>query len=97
MGKKLNNRYVLLDKSEWSDVSITMKPQINHLCNDRSIHSKDTQLRYTHNKENDDLKNKKRIDDLKTGLRDKIAWGDPGDERLREIKKERENWRNRHI
>ena len=63
LGKKLNNRYVLLDKSEWSDISITMQPQTTHLCNSRPVHSKDTQLRYTHIKE--DFNNLKRLDDLK--------------------------------
>jgi len=51
MGKKLNNRYVLLDKSEWSGVSFTMKQGFNHSCNHRPLHSKESQLRNTHIKE----------------------------------------------
>lgn len=50
MGKKLNNRYVLIDKSEWSGGNFTGVRQELHLVSDRNFHSKDTHLRYTHKK-----------------------------------------------
>ena len=50
LGKKLNNRYILLDKSEWTHSPITTDSQSDHLRTDSPIHSKDTQLRYTQKK-----------------------------------------------
>lgn len=47
VGKKLNNRYILLDRSEWTDSPITKDSQSYHLGTDSPFHSKDTQLRYT--------------------------------------------------
>ena len=47
-GKKLNNRYWLTDKSEWTDSPITMDSQSNHHRTDSPIHSKDTQYKDTH-------------------------------------------------
>jgi len=60
MGKKLNNRYILIDKSEWSGGNFTGVRQELHLVSDRNFHSKDTQLRYTHIKDkiNDDSENR---------------------------------------
>lgn len=51
MGKKLNNRYVLLDKSEWTGSPFTTDSQSDHLRTDSPIHSKESQLRTTHSKE----------------------------------------------
>lgn len=51
IGKKLNNRYLLLDKSEWSGGNFTSVPQKLHLVSDSDFHSKDTQLRIQSNKE----------------------------------------------
>jgi len=58
MGKKLNNRYILLDKSEWRGASITESPHVHHYGRHTSIHSKDTQLRNTHNKDMEFYKSK---------------------------------------
>ena len=44
-GKKLNNRYLLLDKSEWTDSPITKDCQSNHIGTISPIHSNDTQER----------------------------------------------------
>jgi len=52
VGKKLNNRYLLLDKSEWTDSPITKDYQSNHMGTTSPFHSKDTQLRNTQKKEN---------------------------------------------
>ena len=49
IGKKLNNRYVLLDRSEWTGSPITTDPQSDHIGTDSPIHSKESQLRTTHN------------------------------------------------
>lgn len=51
LGKKLNNRYYLIDKSEWSGRTLTVSPQNTHLYPGRTLHSKDTQLRNTHIRE----------------------------------------------
>jgi hypothetical protein len=59
MGKKLNNRYYLLDKSEWTnspisertDSPITVDSQSNHIGTDSPIHSKDTHIKDTHSKD----------------------------------------------
>jgi biotin operon repressor len=51
LGKKLNNRYYLVDKSEWSGRTLTISPQDTHICPDRTLHSKDTHIRYTQKKE----------------------------------------------
>lgn len=59
LGKKLNNRYWLLNKSEWSDRTIsdephrtlTTSPQDTHPLPDRTLHSKDTHIKETHSKE----------------------------------------------
>lgn len=55
IGKKLNNRYYLLDKSEWisevSDRNFTGVRQELQPVSDRNFHSKGTQLRYTQKKE----------------------------------------------
>ncbi|MFA5753669.1 MAG: helix-turn-helix domain-containing protein [Bacteroidales bacterium] len=59
LGKKLNNRYYLLDKSEWSDRTIserpnrtlTTSPQDTHQCPDRTLHSKDTHIKDTQRKD----------------------------------------------
>jgi hypothetical protein len=51
IGKKLNNRYLLLDKSEWSDGNFTSVPQKLHSVSDSDFHSNDTQLRIQNNKE----------------------------------------------
>jgi biotin operon repressor len=57
-GKKLNNRYFLIDKTKWvgyqSEVSsrnFTGSQQELHLVSDRNFHSKDTQYKDTHIKE----------------------------------------------
>ena len=50
-GKKLNNRYLLLDKSEWTDSPFTRDYQSNHIWTDSPIHSKDTQFKDTNKKE----------------------------------------------
>lgn len=50
-GKKLNNRYLLLDKSEWTDSPITKDCQSNHLGTNSPIHSNDTQERKQNIKE----------------------------------------------
>ncbi len=55
-GKKMNNRYVLLDKSEWTtspiseqtDSPITTDPQSDHIGTDSPIHSKESHIRTTH-------------------------------------------------
>lgn len=55
LGKKLNNRYYLLDKSEWTDSPITertnspitMDYQSNHIGTNSPIHSKDTHIKET--------------------------------------------------
>jgi biotin operon repressor len=49
-GKKLNNRYILLDKSEWTDSPITKDSQSYHYRTDSPIHSKDTHIKDTHKK-----------------------------------------------
>lgn len=51
LGKKLNNRYYLIDKSEWSGRTLTISPQDTHLYPDRTLHSKDTHIRNTHIRE----------------------------------------------
>lgn len=59
MGKKLNNRYLLLDKSEWTGSPVTDKThspittdsQSDHLRTDSPIHSKDTHFKDTHKKD----------------------------------------------
>ncbi len=56
IGKKLNNRYLLLDKSEWTNSPITGDWQSTHLGTGSPLHSKDTHLRNTHNKEDKNLK-----------------------------------------
>ena len=63
LGKKANNRYYLLDKSEWTDSHITPTPsdttdshitrdsQSHHPMTDSHIHSKETHIKETHSKE----------------------------------------------
>lgn len=51
IGKKLNNRYLLLDKSEWSGGDFTSVLQKLHLVSGRNFHSNDTQLRKQNIKE----------------------------------------------
>jgi len=59
LGKKLNNRYWLLNKSEWSDRTLTdspdrtptTSPQDTHPLPDRTLHSKETHSKETHSKE----------------------------------------------
>jgi len=51
IGKKLNNRYLLIDKSEWADSPITKDCQSNQPGTDSPLHSKDTQLRIQSRKE----------------------------------------------
>lgn len=54
IGKKANNRYYLIDKSQWSDMPtspITMDYQSNHHRTTSPIHSKDTHKKDTHSKE----------------------------------------------
>lgn len=51
MGKKLNNRYYLIDKSEWHDRTLTVSPQNTHQVHHRTLHSKETQYKDTHSKE----------------------------------------------
>jgi DNA-binding Lrp family transcriptional regulator len=75
LGKKLNNRYILLDKSEWSDSpvrAITSPPQGHHYGPHRDFHSKDTQLRNTHNKEDFNKLNELRR--TKDALNKKFNW-----------------------
>jgi hypothetical protein len=59
LGKKLNNRYWLTDKSEWQDMPITNKsdthnmhittaPYAHHPLHNMHIHSKDTHSKDTH-------------------------------------------------
>jgi DNA-binding transcriptional regulator YhcF (GntR family) len=57
MGKKLNNRYVLLDKSEWTNSPITKDYQSDHIETISPFHSKDTHIKDTHNKESFPNKN----------------------------------------
>ena len=47
LGKKLNNRYYLLDKSEWTDRQLTPDSQSTHPQTDRRLHSKDTHSKDT--------------------------------------------------
>jgi hypothetical protein len=47
IGKKCNNRYLLLDKSEWTDSPFTMDYQSNHIGTDSPFHSKDTHSKDT--------------------------------------------------
>ena len=47
MGKKLNNRYYLIDKSEWSGRNFTSVPQELHLVSGRNFHSKDAHSKDT--------------------------------------------------
>ncbi|MDD5146046.1 MAG: helix-turn-helix domain-containing protein [Candidatus Pacebacteria bacterium] len=53
VGKKLNNRYFLLDKNEWSGRNFTGIPQELQPVADRNFHSKDTQFKDTNKKEFD--------------------------------------------
>ena len=71
MGKKLVNRYYLLDRSEWTDSPITKDYQSDHQRTDSLIHSKDTQLRYTHNK--DGFSNLKELRNAKDILKEKMS------------------------
>src|SRR3990167_2687808 len=56
IGKKSNNRYWLIDKSEWTNSHIseltnshiTSDQQSHHLVTNSHIHSKDTQVKDTH-------------------------------------------------
>jgi len=89
VGKKLNNRYVLLDKSEWVDSPFIKDYQSNHIITDSPFHSKDTHNKDTNNKEEIFNKNKttrtpeeqakyeKMIHDIKEktfGLNKKMKW-----------------------
>jgi len=56
IAKKLNNRYLLLDKSEWTNSPITKDHQSNHIRTNSPIYSKDTQLNYTNKKEDKKLR-----------------------------------------
>ena len=50
LGKKLNNRYWLVDKSEWSngqDMPLTTAPYATHPLHHMPLHSKDTQYKDT--------------------------------------------------
>lgn len=67
VGKKLNNRYLLLDKSEWVGSPITKDPQSNHPQNDSPIHSKDTHLSEQNN--NESFSKKELAEAYKTGSR----------------------------
>lgn len=51
VGKKLNNRYLLLDKSEWSNSPITKDYKSNQYRTNSPLHSNDTQLNDTQKKE----------------------------------------------
>jgi biotin operon repressor len=51
VGKKLNNRYLLLDKSEWTDSPITKDYQSGHIGTASPIHSNDTHISDTQKKE----------------------------------------------
>jgi len=59
LGKKLNNRYWLLNKSEWSGRTLSDRPdrtlnpayQDTHPLPDRTLHSKETHSKETHSKE----------------------------------------------
>jgi len=51
LGKKLNNRYALLDKSEWVDSLFIKDRQSNHTMTDGPFHSKDTHSKDTNKKE----------------------------------------------
>jgi len=67
IGKKLNNRYLLLDKSEWSDRNFHSVPRELHLVPGRNFHSKDTKLNDTQRKE--DLSFKELSEAYKLGKR----------------------------
>ena len=89
IGKKLNNRYTLLDKSEWIDSPVTKDYQSNHMGTASPFHGKDTHSKDTHSKEEIFNKNKttrtpeeqakyeKMIHDIKEktfGLSKKMKW-----------------------
>ncbi len=57
LGKKLNNRYYLLDKSEWTNSPFTPDHQSTHLRTDSPVHSKDTYINETQKKGDFLLKN----------------------------------------
>ncbi len=67
VGKKLNNRYLLLDKSEWADSPIKKDQQSNHTATDSLVHSKETNLR---------IKNKKEDSSKKPYFWNKSMWRD---------------------
>jgi hypothetical protein len=51
VGKKLNNRYSLLDKSEWTDSPFAKDHQSDYRKTDSPFHSKETHLMKQNNKE----------------------------------------------
>lgn len=57
VGKKLNNRYLLLDKSEWTNSPVTKDHQSDHLGTTSPFHSKDTHINETQKKESFLFKN----------------------------------------
>ena len=56
IGKKANNRYYLIDKSEWTTSPITMDYQSNHHRTTSPVHSKETHKKETHSKDSEDFK-----------------------------------------
>jgi len=50
LGKKLTNRYILLDRSEWSDRTLMVSSQDTHPLPDRTLHSKETHSKETQEK-----------------------------------------------
>ena len=51
IGKKANNRYYLIDKSEWTTSHITPDYQSHHPLTTSPVHSKETHKKETHSKD----------------------------------------------
>ncbi len=67
-GKKLNNRYLLLDESEWTDSPIAKDCQSNQLEPNSPLHIKDSQLRI-HNKKDEFFSSKELVQRYRQGDR----------------------------
>lgn len=83
VGKKLNNRYLLLDKSEWTNSPVAKDHESDHPKTNSPFHSKDTQLMKQNNKE--------KIESYRKGER----WGEKPyfmDREMRWVRKE-EKWK----
>ncbi|MDD5146057.1 MAG: helix-turn-helix domain-containing protein [Candidatus Pacebacteria bacterium] len=76
IGKKLNNRYLLIDKSEWSGRNFTGIPQELQPVSDRNFHRKDTQFKDT-NKKEISFKELAEAHKRKSGKYKPYFWGSP--------------------